>query len=295
MSRRLAFTLVELLVVLAIVGVLLGLTAAAVQRVRQRAAQIRCLNNLRQVGLALHGYHGDRGALPPGCSVQNGRADYPDMAWSARLLPYLEQQALWDRAVTAYAQDKFFEAPPHLAVLGTPLPAFACPLDPRVLEPYDFGQFRVGLSSYLGVSGIDLYHPSGVLFADSAVRLTDIADGTSTTLAVGERPPSNDGRFGWWYAGWGEDRGGTCDSVLGVREIALRTTYRPSCPRGPYAYGPDRIDDPCAVFHFWSPHAGGANFLFADGAARFLPYAADPLMPALATRAGGEVVADLDF
>ena len=62
------------------------------------------------------------------------------------------------------------------------------------------------------------------------------------------------------------------------------------CNIGPYQYGPGKLNNTCDDFHFWSLHSGGANFAFADGSVRFVTYSADPIMPALATRAGGEVV-----
>ena len=62
------------------------------------------------------------------------------------------------------------------------------------------------------------------------------------------------------------------------------------CSKGPFHFVAGRADDLCSAFHFWSPHPGGANFAFCDGSVRFLSYSADPVMPALATRAGGETV-----
>ena len=147
---------------------------------------------------------------------------------------------------------------------------------------------RIAFSSYLGVSGI--YGYEGLLYESSRIALGDVRDGVSNTLLVGERPPSADNRFGWWYAGIGQAFDGSADSTLAVRQ-ANYTPRAPMCPKGPYHFGPGATDNMCDTFHFWSQHLGnGANFLFADGSVRFLSYSADPIMPALATRAGGEVV-----
>jgi prepilin-type processing-associated H-X9-DG protein len=97
--------------------------------------------------------------------------------------------------------------------------------------------------------------------------------------------------LGWWYAGWGQDKDGEADAVLGIRTKNKRSPWGRSCPIGPYHYTAGRFDNQCDAFHFWSPHPGGANFLFVDGSVRFLRYEADPILPALATRAGGESVA----
>ena len=107
----------------------------------------------------------------------------------------------------------------------------------------------------------------------------------------GERPPSADLRFGWHYASVGQDGAGSLDSVIGVRDpnVASESEYRP-CGIGPFSFNAGRADDSCSVFHYWSLHPGGANFAFADGSVRFLSYSADSILPALATRAGGEVV-----
>jgi prepilin-type processing-associated H-X9-DG protein len=152
------------------------------------------------------------------------------------------------------------------------------------------GRFARGLTSYLGNEGIRAADSSGVLFLNSSIRVTDIHDGSSNTLLVGERPPSADLIFGWWYAGWGQDRAGEGDSVLGVRTKNVQIPFAPDCPVGPYHFAPGDFNNQCDAFHFWSPHSGGANFVFADGSARFLTYSADEIMPALATRAGREVV-----
>jgi hypothetical protein len=276
------------MVVVAIIATLIALVIPAVQRVRDAANRTRCVNNLRQVGLALHHYHTALNGLPPGMTFQDGADPHPFMSWNTRLLPYLEQAALWAKAQEAYAQTLDFEKdPPH--PLGYPLPVFSCPSDPRTFAAGRVSGVLAAFTSYLGVEGTNQFRHDGLLFADSKIRFSDITDGVSNTLLVGERPPSADLIFGWWYAGWGQNKDGSGDMVLGVQERNFGV-WNQGCPRGPYSYGPGRVDDQCDLFHFWSVHIGGANFLIADGSVHFISYSAVSLMPALATRSGGETV-----
>lgn len=150
---------------------------------------------------------------------------------------------------------------------------------------------RVSLLSYLGNSGTASGRNDGVFFRRSGVNLVHISDGTSNTLLIGERPPSADVRYGWFYAGVGQDGSGSLDSVIGARKVnrSIYPQYR-ACGPGPFQFKAGRVDAVCDAFHYWSLYPNGANFAFADGSVRFLAYSADSVLPALATRAGGEVV-----
>jgi len=292
-SMRNAFTLVELLVAIAIIGIQIGLTLSATQRVRAAATRLKCQNNLKQIALALHNSHDTNGFLPPGISVISDQQKYSYLGWPARILPYIEQHALWNRANTAFATDpnpqSFYGHPPHFPIMGTVIPTFACPSDSRSAEAVELGRVHVAFTSYLGVAGKDHRTRDGLFFLDSRLRLDQVPDGTSNTIMVGERPPAADLAFGWWYRGWGQNQDGSAEMLLGVRELnSLGSRY--PCSPGPYSFTYGRVENQCDMFHFWSMHTGGANFAFADGSVHFLAYSASAIVPALATRAGGEVV-----
>jgi prepilin-type N-terminal cleavage/methylation domain-containing protein len=287
---RPAFTLVELLVVMAIIAVLLGLLIPAVQGIRAAAARTHCQNNLKQLGAALHQYHDAKKVFPPGVRTPRSKNAHAYMSWNVYLLPFLEQGPLWKQVVRAYTLDPDFRhIPPHTQ-RGVVVPVFGCPADGRTLEPSTrWRNFQVAFTAYLGVAGTDLRHPNGTLGPDFQVRLAEILDGASNTVMVGERPPSANQQLGWWYAGWGQDRAGSAEMLLGVRDFKVTREY-PECSSGPYAFAAGDVENNCHAFHFWSLHAGGAYFLFGDGGVRFLAYDADPILPALATRAGREPV-----
>jgi len=288
---RRGFTLIELLVVLAIVGVLVGLLLCAVMQVRAAAARTLCANRLRQIGLALHGYHDTHRSLPSGTTTGQLPGDFAAMNWHVRLLPHLEQEPLWWQAVHAHqVEPDPYEAVGSLHPRDRVMPIFECPADPRGGSHWVSEKgHRYALTMYLGVLGTEFSRSNGVLYLDSRVRLADITDGTSNTLMVGECPPSPSLLWGWWYTGCGQPVKASGDAILGVREYNFSTS-EPNCPVGPYAFGPGKLTNPCDVFHFWSLHSGGAHFVLADGCVRFVGYGAKDVMPALATRAGGEAV-----
>src|SRR5262245_7827159 len=151
--------------------------------------------------------------------------------------------------------------------------------------------------------------------ANRRVRLQDVRDGTGQTLLVGERgfrtgalevidtsEDIDNLRFGNWFCAIGQ-RNGSVGVVLGTRELNFgtgrrRLAWERDCPPGPYRFRPPgttpdvtgTVREECDLFQFWSYHPGAANFLYADGSQHFLAYGADAVLPALATRAGGEVV-----
>jgi prepilin-type N-terminal cleavage/methylation domain-containing protein/prepilin-type processing-associated H-X9-DG protein len=289
---RRAFTLVELLIVLAIIAILTGLLLGAVQMARDAASRLECANNLRQIGLAAHQFHDQRRRFPSGMYWEKGESPYRMSSWLTHLLPYFEYGGLWHETEQAYKVTiDPFQDPPHVG-LTTVVPLFACPTDGRLMTKQYArrDQFEVALTSYLGVSGKDVKSRDGVLFRDSQIRIIDISDGASNTLLAGERPPSADFQFGWWYAGAGQLFTGSGDMILGVEEQNLLFFSQGVCAPGFYQFGPGRLKNQCDMFHFWSLHPGGANFVFCDGSVHFLSYSAAPIMPALASRAGGEAV-----
>ncbi len=289
-----AFTLIELVLALAIIGILLALIVPAVQQVRIAAYRVECLNNLKQIGLAFQHYHESRQTLPSGMYFgASTRERWNLSTWMLALTPYIEQNNIYTQAQSDFAaQANPFKPVPHSGVARI-MKIYTCPLDDRV----DLSQFAprlkisVGLTSYLGVSGTDSWRGDGVLFRNSRIGFRHITDGLTNTILVGERPASSDNQFGWWYAGNGQLNSGSLDSVLGVLEPNRFLIQTGSvCGAGVYTYQPGQVRDPCSQFHFWSLHSGGAHFLFTDGSVHFLPYSSVNVLPALATRAGSESV-----
>lgn len=291
------FSLVELLVVIGVVGVLIGLLLPAVQRVRETAARARCLNHLKQIGLALHHHHDTHGRLPP----QRARV-YPShaadslLSWMTLILPQMDQSSLWATSVQACQADGSpWHNPPHVGY-ATVVPSYTCPSDGRLRSALT-GRDGVSsaFASYLGVSGWPGWRGGdgwgGVLGRTPGIRLADVTDGTSNTLMVGERPPPDSLQAGRWYSAITHAGGTTYpgpDADMPVE--ALLHAGDTECAWATTRFGPGRVDNPCDRYHFWSLHPGGANFLFVDGSARFLPYSSSSILPALATRGGGEPV-----
>lgn len=286
--RRGAFTLIELLVVVFILLLLIGLMLPAVQKVRDSANRLRCGNNLRQLGFALQNYHAKHHRLPPG--LETSSTPYYYLSWMGRLLPFLDQEPLWQKTQADYKATTSPWTGKHTG-FTTVLPILYCASDTRQHsaawgDPIQ-GWIYAAYTGYLGVLGTDHKNYNGVLFKHSDVAISNVTDGASRTIIVGERPPSADLATGWWYAGAGQPGvwDGSVDVVLGVNEINVMQSWYPSCPTGPYQFGPGSIDNPCDQFHFWSMHAGGSNFLFVDGHVEYVAYTDIKVLASLATRA----------
>jgi prepilin-type N-terminal cleavage/methylation domain-containing protein/prepilin-type processing-associated H-X9-DG protein len=284
------FTLVELLVVIAIIGLLLGIAIPAVQNARAAAMRLHCANSLQQIALAGQQYQTARNVFPPGVSSESvSPTQLPRGSFLVHLLPYVEQTPLYTQA----KRDWSMSPSPFASHSGlqTVVPLYQCSSDPRTGSAQWTHENRlVALTSYVGNAGTNYTTKDGVLYLDSKTRPSQVRDGLSNTLFAGERPPAADAWYGWWYAGVGQQASGVPDMLLGAMELNQHTTYDSAdCPEGPSQFRPGEIEQQCDLFHYWSPHSGGANFAFCDCSVRFLAYDISPnVLPALATINGGE-------
>jgi prepilin-type N-terminal cleavage/methylation domain-containing protein/prepilin-type processing-associated H-X9-DG protein len=307
--RRRAFTLIELLVVIAIIAILIALLVPAVQKVREAAARTQCINALKQIGLAMHNYQGEFKTFPPAFlaglpspgTVPPSPIDWRYISWLGRILPYVEQGPLYDvtqKRVLVEGAGVYPWNNTNYPALGTKMAVYNCPSDYRGAQatflPSD--NLTIGFTGYLGVSGTTTLNRDGIMLVNNMTKIAQITDGTSNTLLAGERPPSADLEFGWWFAGWGVNGDGMGDITLGVNELGIFQSwgynYDPPCKnKTVYTYKSGTPDNPCDMFHFWSFHSGGCHFLFADGTVRFISYSIPQnVMNSLATKAGNETV-----
>ena len=333
-ARQTGFTLVELLVVIAIIGVLVALLLPAVQAAREAARRSQCINNLRQLGIAILLHEEAQGEYPEGVHLpvgvnawdRNGGGGHGPacFGWGGLSLPYIEQTSLGQQyqAMVDGNGNRFpnydwkatgFGNPEALS--KTPLAVFMCPSD--VMGPinnyYNAGKDPYGKSNYVGIAGgwgaqdgtgnpmkfvnpVDLEsdppfndamrrimgRSQGVLLAASATKISQIGDGTSNTIMVGERnglaeqdpkgPPA-----AYWT---GSIRARWVNSTLSnVRNESQFLINGTNSDGSPFKYGISSL------------HQGGAQFTRADGSATFISEDVDGVLwEALGTRAGEETV-----
>jgi len=299
--RRRAFTLIELLVVIGIIGVLIGLLLPAVQKAREAAARASCQNNLHQLGLALMQHHLEYGVLPtnggpaPGQSNQVATIGYwwglgnPQAlpanqtgCWAYSILRFLEQQ----NAVTANDQ-------------GVAAKVFMCPSrsrnQPQIVPPVDPLTPSITYTDLSGKNAwcktdyagnwyvlINRWRAGGCPVVSLPLSLSDISDGTSNTILVGEKAlnPARYNTGGWWFDEpifTGGSAGTSRSGTVVVSDAVGGETGQVSSDWG-------------------SAHIAGAQFVFADGSVRTVPYATNrSVVRALLTPDGKEVVSAHDF
>ncbi|AWM40886.1 hypothetical protein GobsT_05540 [Gemmata obscuriglobus] len=265
-SKRGAFTLLELIVVVAIIAVLIGLLLPAVQKVREAAARMTCANNLKQIGLAVHGHHDATGRFPrggmhvypPGApSSADPHAPSPQAreaswSWAYFILPYLEQ-------------DNLYKNGDPDTVRRTPVKVYYCPQRRTAATvngtaKIDYACNAGGSSSGYGTDGVIMKTHYGT------IRLADVTDGTSTTVLVGEKQlnaaafgTSTDDNESYCTPGWNGDW-----------EV-YRTGFAPPASD---VRNPEQTVAPSHVFG--GPRVSGFGAVFCDGSVRSIRYSIAP-------------------
>lgn len=291
---RCGFTLVELVVVIAVISVLIALLLPSVQSAREVARRMQCTNNLLQIGIALENYAASNRVYPPGVvdfqgPITNDPTGYR-FGWGARILPFLEHRNIYNHLnfqLGAFADG-------NRTATDANLQSYLCPSTPNSQN-----------MSYAGChndaeKAIDA-DDNGVFFLNSRIARAELIDGPATTIFVGEARGSI--VYGGWAmgtaatlrnAGWGVNGEGSPDLAL-----AQAMTRSGAAGRAGGNFDPVVLQSMIengemaggVVGGFGSSHNSGANFLFGDGSVRFLKSKIDRrVLKALANRGDGEIV-----
>lgn len=294
-QRHRGFTLIELLVVIAIIAVLIALLLPAVQQAREAARRAQCQNNLKQIGPVLHNYHDTYGVFAINGTNSTGNAP-PHISWMNRILPFLEQKALFDMHNMSVDQRTWIAAD-GLIIPEHRVAAYRCPSDPSeefvnltfggMTRPWHQTSYAGSLGSQTMISSSAACgtfnsfaqktvnrgqtsskgEVSGMMaWGNVAIGIRDNTDGTSNTLHAGEvlsQCIHPNGAAGSW-----QNWGGIAPGASTVTPINEMNT----CPGGPVSNPACTTPLSAATYEraFRSRHIGGAQFLFVDGAVRFI-------------------------
>ncbi len=294
-KQRTAFTLVELLVVIAVIGVLVALLLPALTTVKESARRLLCSSNLKQIGLAANAYHESRRRLPTARSTKfeggqwvfQGIHDPDQSSAFFQLLPYIEHDFLSEQ----YDPELGLSDPENQGIAQSFIPVYLCP---SMSYPEDRAEdFAPG--SYASSTGtkqaILAPQHDGAIVGQDIISFRKIRDGLSRTFAFGEVDwfegkkgagsefdDGEDGQSGpLWAGGYWSQSFGTTYGDEGT------WVFNPSEP------APELGKERYYITAYRSDHPGGVNFVMVDGSVHFIHESTPKLiLDALATRAGGE-------